>query len=60
MRNANDCGFKRVPGQAQAEYLDLATELRPPLANIDKFIFIELFPEADNAGQDPVLVLRTR
>jgi hypothetical protein len=49
MGNANDCGFKRVPGQAQVEYLELATELRPPLANMDKFIFIELFSESDNA-----------
>lgn len=40
-----------VPGEAQAEYLDLAAELHPLLANIDGFISIERFQSLTNPGK---------
>ena len=44
-----------VPGEAQAEYLDLAAELRPLLADLDGFISIERFQSLTNL--DKVLSL---
>ncbi|KRA98053.1 antibiotic biosynthesis monooxygenase [Devosia sp. Root685] len=40
-----------VPGEAQAEYLDLATELRPLLVNLDGFTSIERFQSLTNSGK---------
>lgn len=40
-----------VPGEAQAEYLDLAAELRPLLADIDGFISIERFQSLTTPGK---------
>ena len=40
-----------VPGEAQAEYLDLAAELRPLLADLDGFISIERFQSLTNPGK---------
>lgn len=44
-----------VPGEAQAEYLDLAAELRPLLAELDGFLSIERFQSLTNP--DKVLSL---
>jgi heme-degrading monooxygenase HmoA len=40
-----------VPGEAQAEYLDLAAELRPLLAGLDGFLSIERFQSLTNPGK---------
>ncbi|MCZ0964542.1 antibiotic biosynthesis monooxygenase family protein [Paracoccus benzoatiresistens] len=40
-----------VPGEAQGEYLDLAAELRPLLADIDGFISIERFQSLTTPGK---------
>lgn len=40
-----------VPGQAQAEYLDLAADLRPLLVEIDGFISIERFQSLTTPGK---------
>lgn len=40
-----------VPGEAQTEYLDLAAELRPLLANLDGFISIERFQSLTSPGK---------
>ncbi|WP_312525655.1 antibiotic biosynthesis monooxygenase [Paracoccus sp. (in: a-proteobacteria)] len=40
-----------VPGGAHAEYLDLAAELRPLLADLDGFISIERFQSLTNPGK---------
>lgn len=40
-----------VPGDAQTEYLDLAAELRPLLAEIDGFNSIERFQSLTNPGK---------
>ena len=40
-----------VSGEAQAEYLDLAAELHPLLANLDGFISIERFQSLTNPGK---------
>lgn len=40
-----------VPGEAQAEYLDLAAELGPLLADIDGFISIERFQSLTIPGK---------
>lgn len=40
-----------VPGKAQAEYLDLAAELRPLLAKLDGFISIERFQSLTTPGK---------
>lgn len=40
-----------VPGDAQAEYLDLAGELRPLLADIDGFVSIERFQSLTTPGK---------
>lgn len=40
-----------VPGDAQAEYLDLAAELRPLLADLDGFISIERFQSLTTPGK---------
>ncbi|RWR25791.1 antibiotic biosynthesis monooxygenase [Sinirhodobacter populi] len=40
-----------VPGEAQAEYLDLAAELGPLLADIDGFISIERFQSLTTPGK---------
>ena len=40
-----------APGEAQAEYLDLAAELRPLLADLDGFISIERFQSLTNPGK---------
>ncbi|AGT10647.1 antibiotic biosynthesis monooxygenase family protein [Paracoccus aminophilus] len=40
-----------VPGEAQAEYLDLAAELRPLLADLDGFISIERFQSLATPGK---------
>lgn len=40
-----------VPGEAQIEYLDLAAELRPLLADLDGFISIERFQSLTNPGK---------
>lgn len=41
----------RVPGAAQAEYLDLAAELQPLLAGIDGFLSIERFQSLATPGK---------
>lgn len=40
-----------VPGEAQTEYLDLATELRPLLADLEGFISIERFQSLTSPGK---------
>lgn len=40
-----------VPGKAQAEYLDLATELRPALEKFEGFISIERFQSLTTQGK---------
>lgn len=40
-----------VPGEAQAEYLDLAAQLRPLLVNLDGFISIERFQSLSTPGK---------
>jgi len=40
-----------VPGAAQAEYLDLAADLRPLLAELDGFISIERFQSLTIPGK---------
>lgn len=40
-----------VPGEAQAEYLDLAAELRPLLDGIDGFLSIERFQSLTTPGK---------
>lgn len=40
-----------VPGEAQGEYLELAAELRPLLADIDGFISIERFQSLTTPGK---------
>lgn len=40
-----------VPGKAQAEYLDLAAELRPLLGDLDGFISIERFQSLTDPGK---------
>lgn len=40
-----------VPGEAQADYLDLAAELRPLLAELDGFISIERFQSLTTPGK---------
>lgn len=40
-----------VPGEAQADYLDLAAQLRPLLANVDGFISIERFQSLTEPGK---------
>lgn len=40
-----------VPGTAQADYLDLAAELRPLLAQIDGFLSIERFQSLSEPGK---------
>ena len=40
-----------VPGKAQAEYLDLAAQLRPLLADIEGFISIERFQSLITPGK---------
>ncbi|MRN64918.1 antibiotic biosynthesis monooxygenase [Brucella sp. 10RB9213] len=40
-----------VPGEAQTEYLDLAAELRPLLADLDGFISIERFQSLTTTGK---------
>lgn len=46
-----------VPGEAQTEYLDLAAELRPLLADLDGFISIERFQSLTHPRQSSVAVL---
>lgn len=40
-----------VPGEAQAEYLDLAAELRSLLADLDGFLSIERFQSLTTPGK---------
>lgn len=40
-----------VPGAAQADYLDLAADLRPLLAELDGFISIERFQSLTTPGK---------
>lgn len=40
-----------VPGEAQADYLDLAAELAPLLAELDGFISIERFQSLTTPGK---------